>query len=90
MHVTPDRTDIGKRLLLDEELFEQPVLASALNEYSHSLHELMDLALVVLINVTKDLVATHDESKVNLSKRLGVFEKLNLRYSHERVAILIG
>jgi hypothetical protein len=53
VHVIPDRTDIGKRLITESsELFKQELLTDVLHEYADSLHEIIDLAIVIELNIS--------------------------------------
>jgi hypothetical protein len=91
VHVIPDRTDIGRRLV-DEAfgVFRQELLSSALDEYTSMLHRIMDLAIVIELNVMKDFIEKHDEVKVNLKERLGVLDQLGLEDSLKRANHLLG
>jgi hypothetical protein len=89
VHVEPDRTDIGKRLLLEKEIFEQKILPNTLAEYTHCLHEVIDLAIVVELNIMRDLIEKYDEAKTNLRERLDVLEQLGLEYSLTRTKKLL-
>jgi hypothetical protein len=90
VHVEPDRTDIGKRLLSEEEIFEQKVFPNTLTEYTHCLHEVMDLAIVVELNILRCLIEKYDEAKTNLRERLDTLEQLGLEYSLTRAKKLLN
>ena len=91
MHVIPDRTDIGRRLIEQENgLFEQRVRPNTLHEFAQSLLEVMDAAIVAEINIMKDFLAQNSQSKANLKERLGCFDQLNLKYSSSCGKLLIG
>ena len=87
----PDRTDIGKRIIAaSSELFEQELLPDILREYADSLHELMDLAIVIELNIlTGEHIKKHDEIKKNLRERLSTLEQLELEYSLNRLTQLL-
>ncbi len=90
VHVIPDRTDIGRRLVAEsDEIFEQKLLPETLAEYANLLHEVIDLAIVVELNIMKDLIEKYSEVKMNLTKRLGTLERLGLEYSRERAKQLL-
>ena len=89
VHVAPDRTDIGKRLLSEEEIFEQKVLPDTLTEYTHYLLEVMDLAIVVELNIMRDLIEKYNEAQTNLRERLDTLEQLGLEYSLTRAKKLL-
>jgi hypothetical protein len=86
VHVVPERTDIGRRLAVGiSDISEQILLPDTLREYSSLLHKLMDLAIVIELNIAKDLVEEYDEVKTNLKSRSPTFEQLGLGRSLERV-----
>lgn len=90
VHVIPDRTDIGKRLVTESpELFEQRVSPDTLREYANLLHEMMDLAIVIELNVLSDFIERHNEVKVSLRERLHYLEQLELEYSYKRAKQLL-
>ena len=82
VHITPDRTDIGKRILnAPNQIFDQKVFQKALSEYAHCLHEVMDLAIVIELNIMGDLIEKYDEPKTNLRERLKSMGRLGLKNS---------
>lgn len=91
VHAIPDRTDIGKRLITESAgLFEQELLPERLREYANSLHELMDLAIVIELNILAgEHIKKYDEVKKNLRGRLNTLEQLKLEYSLKRVMQLL-
>lgn len=42
VHVAPDKTNVGRRLLAEKELFEIEVIPDELNKYAEDLHRVMD------------------------------------------------
>jgi hypothetical protein len=91
VHVIPDRTDIGKRLITEPaKLFEQELLPDILREFAVSLRELMDLAIVIELNIlTGEHIKKYDEVRRNLRERLNTLEQLELEYSLKRVTQLL-
>jgi hypothetical protein len=90
VHVIPDKIDIGKRLAIEQlEIFKQQLLPDALCEFAILLHRIMDLAIVIELNILGDYIGQYDEVKVNLDKRLGIFEQLGLKYALERASRLL-
>ncbi len=82
IHVIPDRTDIGRRITFEEpDLFEQQVTPTALREHATTLHEIMDIAILIELNILQDLVERFESVRLKLSERLTVMEQLGLRYS---------
>jgi len=89
-HVVPNRTDIGKRILnMPSQIFDQEILQDTLSEYTHCLHEVMDLAIVVELNVVRDLIGRYDEVKGNLWERTETLNQLGLKYSLIRAKELL-
>ncbi len=89
VHVVPDKTDIGRRLLMNgDRLFGQEVLHQELNYFSHTLLKLMDVAIVIELNIMEDLLNEYAPSRDNLYGRLAYLEQLNLKYSIERLGTL--
>ena len=85
VHVTPDKTDLGRRLTAEtSEIFGEGLLPDTLHEYAMSLHEVMDLAIVVELNIMGDFIKQYEEAKMNLRKRLDILERLGLEYSLKR------
>jgi hypothetical protein len=90
VHVVPDRTDIGQRMLdPSSQILEQEILQNTLSEYAHCLHQVMDLAILVELNILRDLIEEYDEAKANLSERLETLEQLGLEYSLKRAKELV-
>lgn len=56
VHVIPDRTDVGKILLVKpEELFvRKKVFPHLLDEYLECLKEVMDIGIVIELNILKN------------------------------------
>lgn len=90
IHVIPDRIDIGRRIASETpDLFEQRVVPAALREYAAILHEVMDIAIVVELNILQDLVERFDSVRLKLSERLPTVEQLGLKYSLMKIRGLL-
>lgn len=90
VHVIPDRTDIGQRLIAESsEIFHQELLPDVLREYASSLHEVMDVAIVIELNIMADYIKKCDEVKANLRERLDTLERLGLAHSAKRAKQLL-
>jgi len=90
VHIIPDRTDIGKRILnRPNRMFDQKVFQKALSEYAHLLHEVMDCAIVIELNIMRDIIQVYDEAKTNLRGRIETLEQLGLKYSLARAEELL-
>jgi len=82
VHVVPDRTDIGRRIASERlDLFEQHIVPALLREYSITLHEIMDVAIVIELNILQNLVERFESARLKLSERLTVMEQLRLKYT---------
>ena len=64
VHVAPDKTNIGKRLLAEKDLFEIEVIPEELNRYAEDLHRVMDIGIVVELNILEDIL--NEQSKNGL------------------------
>ena len=85
VHVIPDRTDIGRRIAAaPDEILEQKLLANTISEYANCLGQVMDLAIVIELNIMKDLIEKYDEARTNLRGELDRLEQLGLEYSLTR------
>jgi len=83
VHVAPDKTNIGRRLLAEKELFEIEVIPDELNKYAEVLHRVMDIGIVIELNILEDLI--NEESKKWLDERLVVITELELDYASTKI-----
>jgi len=88
VHVVPDKTNIGRRLLADKELFKTQVIPDELNKYAEDLHRVMDIGIVVELNILEDVL--NEKSKKWLSERLIVITKLGLNYASTKIVEIIN
>ena len=90
VHVIPDRTDVGKVLLLKpEKLFKRKkVFPATLDEYLVCLKQVIDIGIVIELNILKDNIK-YDEVKANLRERLRYIEELELVHSIDKVKSLL-
>ena len=89
VHVIPDKTDIGRRLLYDTNLLEVDVIAEELNRYVETLHRLMDIGVVLSLNVFEDWISRDDNVKSGLRGRMEYIESLGLQLSLARLMELV-
>lgn len=89
VHVIPDKTNIGKRLLAEKELFETEVIPDELNKYSETLHKVMDIGIVIELNMLEELMIKNKRSKKWLSERLPVITNLELNYASTKIVGII-
>lgn len=85
IHVIPDRTDIGRRLLSQKDLFETEVIPSELTSYMKFLSQVIDISTIIEFNVLKDWLPANDSIKNKLKDRLSILEGLGLKYSVKKL-----
>ena len=88
VHVVPDKTSIGKRLLAGKELFETGVIPDELNRYTEDLHRVMDIGIVVELNILENI--SNEKSKKWLSERLIALTELGLSYASTKIVEMIN
>lgn len=89
VHVIPDKTDIGKRLLSQKDPFETEINLDELSKFVKVLHEVVDIGIVIELNVLSDWINQDREVKTKLRERLAVIEDLGLKFSSEKLKRLI-
>ena len=89
VHVIPDKTDIGRRLLSQKDLFETDVNPNELSKFVKVLHEVVDIGIVIELNVLSDWIDQDREVKNKLKVRLVVIEDLGLKFSSEKLKKLM-
>ena len=89
VHVAPDRTDIGRRLLQGKDLFEVTVVLEELNKFLKTLHEVMDIGVIIELNILNDWIKGFEEVKCKLRKRLPVIKDLELNCSYLKLENLV-
>lgn len=87
VHVIPDKTDIGRRILSQKDLFEVDVMPQELNKLMMILHEIVDIGIVIELNVLSDWIDQNEKTKTKLKERLAVTEDLELKFSSEKLRI---
>ena len=83
VHVIPDRTDIGRRLLRGENLFETAVIPEELDKFLELLREAMDVGVVVELNILGEWIKLDGEVIARLRERLPVLKELELSYGYQ-------
>lgn len=81
VHVIPDKTDIGRRLLQQKDLFEITIMPRELNKFLETLHKIMDVGIVIELNILSDWIERDGEVKARLKERLPTIKDLELKYS---------
>lgn len=90
VHIAPDTTDIGRRIAADNiDIFERQVQAEPLLKHGTLLHQIMDVAITIELNVLSDFPGGKKIWGRALSKRLHVLESLRLEHSTFRANELI-
>ena len=85
VHVIPDKTNIGRRLLAEKELFKIEVIPEELNKYTKILNQLMDIGIVVELNLLEDFIIRNKKSKKWLNERLSGIMDLKLNYASTKI-----
>ena len=80
VHVIPDRTDIGRRLLREEDFLEIHVIPEELGRFVEILRRVVDIGIVIECNILTDWFQ-RDENKAAVRERLASVEDLGLRLS---------
>lgn len=89
--MVPDKTDIGRRLLKEKELFETTIIPEELNKFCGVLHKVMDIGVVIELSILSDWIEQNKDVKDRLRKRLPIIEKdLQLSYASLKIKNLIG
>lgn len=88
VHVIPDSTDIGRRILREKDLFKINVIPEELNKFMKTLCEIMDIGIVVELNVLIDWIQS-DEVKTALKGRVDVMENLGLELGLKKLDSLV-
>ncbi len=88
VHVIPDRTDIGRRLLQENNLFKTNIIYAELDELLRILHNIIDIGIVVELNILADWIEKV-QPKENLRERKKSLEDLNLKFSLQKLTRLL-
>ncbi len=88
VHVIPDKTDIGRRLLHEKDIFEVKVIRKELEEFLKLLHRVMDIAIVIELNILSDWIIQL-EDKTKLKERLPVLMDLELENGSRKLSELV-
>ena len=88
-HVIPDKTDIGRRILSQKELFKTEVNPDELSKFVKVLHEVVDIGIIIELNILSDWINQDREVKNRLRERLVVIDDLGLKFSSEKLKKLM-
>ena len=89
VHVIPDKTDIGRRLLHEKEIFEIEVIPEELEKFLKLLHKVMDIAIVIELNILSDWIIQL-EDKTKLKERVPALMDLELENTSRKLSELVG
>lgn len=87
VHVVPDATDVGRRLISERDFMEIEVMPDELTKYIKSLRELMDIGIVIELNILRHWIELG--GKIALRERLGILQDLELKYSIGKLKTMI-
>jgi len=88
VHVIPDKTDIGRRLLCEKEIFEVEIIPEELERFLKLLHKIMDIAIVIELNELSDWIAQLKD-KTKLKERLPALRDLELKGGFKKLSELV-
>jgi len=88
VHVIPDKTDVGRKLLHEKEIFKVEIIPGELERFLRLLHRIMDIAIVIELNMLSDWIARLKD-KTKLKERLQVLMDLGLEGGFKRLSELI-
>ena len=88
VHVIPDATDVGRRLISERDFMEIEVMPEELTKYMKNLHEVIDIGIVVELNILREWIELG--GKAELRKRLDILQDLDLKYSVGKLKSLIA
>jgi hypothetical protein len=86
VHVVPDATDVGRKLLAERDFMEVEVIPQELWEYMNTLHRLIDIGIVIELNILKDWIEAG--GSLRLKERLDMLENLELNYGVTKLKAL--
>lgn len=89
VHVIPDKTDVGRRLLQDKKIFETTVDLNELSKFLKILHKIMDIGIVIELNILSDWIEQDEKVKTKLEERISVINELGLKHSSEKLESLV-
>jgi len=88
VHVVPDATDVGRKLLAERDFMKVEVMPEELGSYLKTLHMLIDIGIAIELNVLKDWIKAG--GSLRLKERLDVLEDLELNHGTTRAKSLMA
>lgn len=89
VHVIPDKTDVGRKLIQEKEFFETAVDPDELSKFLKILHKIVDIGIVIELNILSDWIKQDKTVKTMLEERIAVIDELGLKLSSEKLKSLI-
>lgn len=89
VHVIPDNTDTGRRILLEKKFYELNIIPEELSKFMHVLRKVVDIGIVIELNILSDWIAQDKKIRDSLGGRLAVIENLGMKYSSDRLRRLM-
>lgn len=89
VHVIPDKTEIGRRVLHEKDLFQTKINVRELEDYLMVLHKITDIGIVIELNILSDWIIQDEEAQSKLRERLSILQNLNLSFSHKKLHSLV-
>jgi hypothetical protein len=83
VHVFPDKTDIGRRLLQKKDLFETAVIPEELDKFLDIFHKVIDIGIAIELNILSNWIEQNGEVKAKLKERLPILKDLELSYGYQ-------
>lgn len=88
VHVMPNRTDIGRRILCGGEPFNVELLVEELEKLFEQLNRLMDIGIIVELNILEDWINGSERVKDKLKKIVPDLKGLQLINAVQRINML--
>lgn len=89
VHVIPDKTDVGRKLIQEKEFFETAVDPDELSKFLKILHKIVDIGIVIELNILSDWIKQDKTVKTRLEERIAVIDELGLKLSSEKLKSLV-
>lgn len=89
VHVIPDKTDVGRKLIQEKEFFETAVDPDELSKFLKILHKIVDIGIVIELNILSDWIKQDKTVKTRLEERIAVIDELGLKLGSEKLKSLI-
>jgi hypothetical protein len=88
VHVIPDKTDIGRRLLEEEDFLAVRIIPQELGKFVETLRMVMDIGIVIESNILINWLQ-REEARPEVKERLAAIKDLGLKLSSEKLRGLL-